>query len=106
RVLVGPRAQLRTTHVAVRGARLHRDGSRVDRVKLRYRSRPVPARIAGAPGPGTHRALTIELLEPADGAAPGQLACLMEGELVIGWGTIARSRAGSADLEARVADEL
>jgi hypothetical protein len=25
-----------------------------------------------------------------DGAAPGQLACLMCGELVVGWGTIAR----------------
>jgi tRNA-uridine 2-sulfurtransferase len=28
-----------------------------------------------------------------DGAAPGQLACLMDGDLVVGWGTIARPRA-------------
>ena len=31
----------------------------------------------------------MELSEPVDGAAPGQLACLMDGELVVGWGTIA-----------------
>jgi tRNA-specific 2-thiouridylase len=106
RVLVGPRAQLRTTHVSVRGARLHRDGARVDRVKLRYRSRPIPARLDGAPDAGTHRALTLQLHEPVDGAAPGQMACLMDGELVVGWGTIVRSGDRSADLEVRVTDEL
>jgi hypothetical protein len=35
--------------------------------------------------------MSIDLAEAADGPAPGQLACLMDGELVIGWGTIARS---------------
>jgi tRNA U34 2-thiouridine synthase MnmA/TrmU len=74
----------------VRGASLHRSGARVDRVKLRYRSLALPARIAGDPPPGRHRALTVELEEPVDGAAPGQLACLMDGELVVGWGTITR----------------
>ena len=91
RVTVGPLAALRTSRVAVRGARLHRSGARVDRVKLRYRSRPVHARLAGDPAAGRHRALSIELAEPVDGAAPGQLACLMDGELVVGWGTITRA---------------
>ncbi len=90
RVTVGPRSELTTARVAVRGARLHRSGGRVDRVKLRYRSKPLPARLSGAPSAGRHRALSIDLAEPVDGAAPGQLACLMDGELVVGWGTIAR----------------
>ncbi len=91
RVTIGPREALRTSRVAVRGARLHRAGDRVDRVKLRYRARPLPARLVGGPGAGRHRSLAIELDEPVEGAAPGQLACLMDGELVVGWGTITRA---------------
>ena len=93
RVVVGPRAALRTKHVPVRGVRLRREGDRVNRVKLRYRSRPLPCRIAGDPGPGRHTGLRLELSEPVDGAAPGQLACLMDGDLVVGWATIARAEA-------------
>ncbi len=88
RVVVGPRSELCTSRVAIRSARLNRAGSRVDRVKLRYRSVPLPARLLGDPDTGRHRTLAIELAEPVDGAAPGQLACLMDGELVVGWGTI------------------
>ncbi|HEY3771756.1 MAG TPA: tRNA 2-thiouridine(34) synthase MnmA [Solirubrobacteraceae bacterium] len=90
RVTVGPRADLRADRVRVRGARLRREGARVDRVKLRYRSKPLQANVMGDPGPGRHRALELTLDEPVDGAAPGQLACLMDGELVVGWGTITR----------------
>jgi tRNA-specific 2-thiouridylase len=90
RVTVGPREALQTSRVAVRSAHLHRAGARVDRVKLRYRSRPLPARLVGGPDAGRHRTLAIELDEPVEGAAPGQLACLMDGELVVGWGTITR----------------
>ena len=93
RVIVGPRSALRTERVAVRHVRLHREGARVDRVKLRYRSRPIPCAVADEPGPGRHSALTLELGEPVDGAAPGQLACLLDGDLVVGWGTIARTPA-------------
>lgn len=88
RVVVGPRSRLRTDAVTVRGARLHRPGSRVDRVKLRYRSAPARARLRGAPPAGNHSRLTVELGDQIDGAAPGQLACLMDGELVVGWGTV------------------
>jgi tRNA-specific 2-thiouridylase len=90
RVTVGPKAALRTRRVAVRSANLHRPGARVDRVKLRYRSRPLSARLPGNPPAGRHRTLSIELEDAVDGAAPGQLACLMDGELVVGWGTIDR----------------
>jgi tRNA-specific 2-thiouridylase len=61
---------------------------RVNSVKLRYRQRPLTASVAGDPGEGRHRSLSLELAEPFDGAAPGQLACLMDGDLVVGWGTI------------------
>jgi tRNA-specific 2-thiouridylase len=109
RVTVGTREELETTHVVVRGARLFRDGARVDRVKLRYRTKPLRARLRDAESlaAGRHRALEIELAEPVDGAAPGQMACLMEGEAIVGWGTItaplaaprrARSSASAASL--------
>jgi tRNA-specific 2-thiouridylase len=88
RVTVGPRDALATHAVAVRGARLHRAGAEVDAVKLRYRSRPVACRVAGDPAPGAHRRLQLELADPVDGAAPGQTACLLRGDVVVGWGTI------------------
>jgi tRNA-specific 2-thiouridylase len=88
RVVVGPRAELATRTVALRGARLHRDGAEVDGVKLRYRSKPVPCRVAGAAAPGAHPRLSLELGEPVDGAAPGQTACLLRGDVVVGWATI------------------
>jgi len=90
RVVVGPHDRLLTTRVRVRGARLHRDGASVDRVKLRYRSQALPARVCESPPAGNHRELMLELDEPVAGAAPGQLACLMHGELIVGWGTITR----------------
>jgi len=89
RVVVGPRAQLAQRAVAVRGARLHRAGSEVDAVKLRYRSRPIACRVAGDPPPGTHRRLDLELADAVDAAAPGQTACLLRGDAVVGYGTIA-----------------
>jgi tRNA-specific 2-thiouridylase len=96
RVVVGPREALQSSQVTVRNARLHRDGARVDRVKLRYRSRPLAARVVAAPTEGRRPALTLELSDAADAIAPGQMACLMEGDLVIGWGTITRPRPADA----------
>jgi len=87
-VTVGPRGALATHAVAVRGARLHRAGAEVDAVKLRYRSRPIACRVAGDPPAGTHRRLDLELADPVDGAAPGQTACLLSGDVVVGYGTI------------------
>lgn len=89
-VVVGTRQELRIARVKLRGLRLRRAGARVDQVKLRYRSRPIPARLSDEPPAGRHAAGTLELGEPVDGAAPGQLACLLDGELVIGWATITR----------------
>jgi len=104
-VTVGPAAALATRRVALRGIRLHRDGRHVDRVKLRYRSRPLPASLVGNPEPGTHRRLELELRDGAAAAAPGQLACLMEGERVIGWGTITRPERYPTGVASGAADD-
>jgi tRNA-specific 2-thiouridylase len=88
RVTVGRRQELARRRVIVRDATLHRGGSRVDRVRLRYRSRPLPCAMAPL-APGRHDELEVELAEPTLGLAPGQTACLMDGDLVVGQGTIA-----------------
>lgn len=90
RVVVGPRSALEARTVALRGVRLHRPGARVTHAKLRYRSKPLRARLPGTLFPGNHAGVRLELHEPALGPAPGQLACLLDGEAVVGWGTIAR----------------
>jgi tRNA-specific 2-thiouridylase len=87
-VTVGTRTELETRRVHVRDATLHRDGARVDAVRLRYHSRALPASI-GAAGPGRHDALEIALGEEFVGASPGQTAVLLEGETIVGHGTIA-----------------
>ncbi len=79
-VVVGTREELATRRVALREVRLHRPPDEVEAVRLRYRSRPVPCRLDGD---------AVELAEPFDGAAPGQAAVLMAGELVVGHATIA-----------------
>jgi tRNA-specific 2-thiouridylase len=84
RVVVGPRESLRTDRIRVRDARLHRPATSVTHAKLRYRSRPLPATVAGAPPD-----LRLDLAEPILGAAPGQAAVLLSGDLVVGVGTIA-----------------
>ena len=76
-----PRTRSRRTPSPLTGAVLHREDTRVDRVKLRYRSEPMPCRMVGA------RAASST--EPAAGVAPGQTACLMDGDRVVGHATIA-----------------
>jgi tRNA-specific 2-thiouridylase len=87
-VVVGPREALATRTVLVEGAGLLRPGAQVDRVKLRYRSQPLACRVEGDPQAGRHERLVLRLEEPVDGAAPGQTACLMRGETILGWATI------------------
>jgi tRNA-uridine 2-sulfurtransferase len=87
-VTVGTRAELETRRVRIRDAVLHRDGGRVDAIRLRYHSRALPASV-GDLAVGRHRALEVELGEEFVGASPGQTAVLMEGETIVGHGTIA-----------------
>jgi tRNA-specific 2-thiouridylase len=87
-VTVGTRAELEQRSVRVRDAVLHRDGTAVDAVKLRYRSRALPATVAAA-GTGRHPSLEVQLGEAFAGVAPGQTAVLMAGDRIVGHGTIA-----------------
>jgi tRNA-uridine 2-sulfurtransferase len=85
RVIAGPREQLATREVRLRGARLHRPAERVDGVRLRYHS---PRRDCRIEVDGAEGDAIVSLAEPVDGAAPGQVACLLDGELVVGHGTV------------------
>ena len=49
-------------------------------MKLRYRTMPVACSVKGE---------EIRLAEPVDGAAPGQTAVFLAGDLVVGTATIA-----------------
>lgn len=82
-VTVGPRAELRTQRVTLRGVRLHRPAAEVDAVKLRYRQRPLAATLEGD---------EVVLGEPVDAAAPGQAAMLLRGTAIVGSGWVAACR--------------
>jgi tRNA-specific 2-thiouridylase len=85
RVTVGPREALARTTVQLSDAHLHRPASEVRQVRLRYHARPLAceARDLGA------GAVELRLADPARAVAPGQLACLMRDDAVVGEGTIA-----------------
>jgi tRNA-specific 2-thiouridylase len=85
RVVVGGQEQLAESAVRLRGAVLHRDAGRVDRLRLRHHGRPLACRIEAT----SDGELVASLAEPAYGVAPGQTASLLDGELVVGHGTIA-----------------
>ncbi|HVW18505.1 MAG TPA: tRNA 2-thiouridine(34) synthase MnmA [Solirubrobacteraceae bacterium] len=78
-VTVGPRAALDGREIALRDLRLHRPADEVDGVRLRYRSPPLPCALDGD---------TARLERPFAGAAPGQAAVLLSGDVVVGVATI------------------
>ena len=86
RVVAGSRDQLATTRIRIRDAKLHRPAERVDGVRLRYHS---PRRQCRVEVNGDPREAIVALTEPVDRVAPGQVACLLDGDLVVGHGTIA-----------------
>jgi tRNA-uridine 2-sulfurtransferase len=88
-VTVGPREALAVRELAIADAELYRDGAAVDRVKLRYRSEPVRCRIAAPLSAGPYRRIDLMLNQPFFAAAPGQVACLLSGDRVVGHGVIA-----------------
>ncbi len=88
KVVVGPLQELELSKVEIERVELYRDGSRVDHVKLRYRQDPQPCGLEGSPERGSHSRLSVQLENPVYGASPGQIACLMEGWRVVGWGVI------------------
>jgi tRNA-uridine 2-sulfurtransferase len=81
-VVIGPRASLARTRIAVRSGRLHVPVDRVE-AKLRYRSPGAPAAVEA-----TARGFRLALDEPAYGVAPGQAAVLYDEDVVVGAGLI------------------
>ena len=88
-VTVGPRSELLAAEIAVREIVLHRPAEEVDGVRVRAHGRRLDCRLPGCLPAGRHRRAAIELLASAERTAPGQLACLYSGDLVVGHGTIA-----------------
>src|SRR5918995_562626 len=84
RVVVGPRTELATTRVVLHDARLHRPPAEVERVRLRYHAEPLACGAAVESG----GRVVLELEQAAHAVAPGQLACLMRDDCVVGEGTI------------------
>ncbi len=88
-VTAAPRRALLRTRIELREVILHRSGERVDAVKLRYRGEALSARLdPPSASVGSHRQLSVELNEPAWAVARGQTAVLLDGERLIGHGTI------------------
>jgi tRNA-specific 2-thiouridylase len=95
-VVVGAREQLLTSTLELEGVRLHRDRTLVDAVKVRSRGVRAACRLAEpentVPRPADREGarLTVELHEPMERTAPGQVACLYREDTLVGYGTIAR----------------
>ncbi len=87
-VTVGPRTELLASEVRVRGLTLHRDGQSVDGVRVRAHGRRFACRLSQQLTAGRHELAAVELSEPAERTAPGQLACLYAGDVVVGHATI------------------
>ena len=88
-VTVGPRDALLARELTVRDATLHRGGACVDGVRVRSHGRRFACRVPGEPAAGRHGRLAVELEEPSERTAPGQIACLYAGDVVVGHATIA-----------------
>ena len=80
-LVVGPRASLASLRVEARG-RLYVAVERAE-AKLRYRSAAVGARVLPTEG-----GFALELDEPVDAVAPGQVAVLYDDDAVVGAGVI------------------
>jgi tRNA-specific 2-thiouridylase len=88
-VTVGPRSALLAASLPVRELTLHRSSGCVDGVRVRSHGRRLNCRLRDDLAAGRHARASIELAQAAERTAPGQVACLYAGELVVGHATIA-----------------
>ena len=88
RIVVGPKAALATRRVRLEDTTLHRPAAEVETVRLRYHAQPLACRVHVQ----DDGAIELELDQSASGVAPGQLACLMRQDRVVGEGTIGEPR--------------
>ncbi|HUA10498.1 MAG TPA: tRNA 2-thiouridine(34) synthase MnmA [Solirubrobacteraceae bacterium] len=88
-VTVGPRAALLAHRFPLRDVTLHAHGREVDGVRVRAHGRMRSAALSEALPVGRHARAQLTLAEPAERTAPGQIACLYRGDVVVGHATIA-----------------
>jgi tRNA-specific 2-thiouridylase len=84
KVTVGPREALSTTRVELTEVDLRRDAPRVTSARLRHRAPVAAARLTMTDSDSG----VLELATPLDRVASGQMACLLDGEIVIGSATV------------------
>jgi tRNA-uridine 2-sulfurtransferase len=84
RVVVGPKEALETRRVPLEDVTLHRPPDRVESVRLRYHAEQVGCRLHVQ----DDGSVELELDRSMYAVAPGQLACLMRQDRVVGEGTI------------------
>jgi tRNA U34 2-thiouridine synthase MnmA/TrmU len=58
-------------------------------VRVRAHGRRFACRLRGDLPAGHHARLALELEQPAERTAPGQIACLYADDVIVGYGTIA-----------------
>jgi tRNA-uridine 2-sulfurtransferase len=95
-VRVGPREALATTALSVDAVQLYRDADVISHVKLRYHSPAVACKLPDRVPAGQYPRIEIMLNEPFMAAAPGQVACFLSGDRVVGHGLIAATEVAHA----------
>jgi len=65
-------------------------------VRVRAHGRMHPCTIEGDLRAGTHDLLAVALHDAVERTAPGQIACLYSGDLIVGHGTITALPGGRA----------
>jgi tRNA-specific 2-thiouridylase len=89
-VTAGLRQELATEQIAIEDVTLRTDGALVDAVKVRSRGARVGCRVRPALRAGRHHQAALALDREIERTAPGQIACLYAGDLVVGYGKVAR----------------
>ena len=95
-VTVGPRHELLSSSLTLSGVTLHGEGACVETVRVRAHGRMHPCTIEGDLRAGTHDLLAVALHDAVERTAPGQIACLYSGDLIVGHGTITALPGGRA----------
>ena len=95
-VTVGPARRCSTDELPLRELTLLRDGGRVDGVRVRAHGRLHRCRLDGRPLPGEHGTASCGWSSSMERTAPGQIACLYDGEQVVGHAKIAAATARRA----------
>ena len=84
-VVVGPRESLVAGIVQLRDVELRREPERVSGIQLRHRAKVGGATVVSCSPDGA----IIEVESGIERVAVGQVACLLDGDTVVGCGTVA-----------------